>query len=245
MDNSYDTIIKQKFVSAIKNGLNETQGMYENNGKNVNNARNFAKMDNIANSVIKAFEADINFKVVMLKRGSYIVALVYDKIEGTLYSLMTSSKLKELLDRKDHSHIHYWDGLINFNDDLGFNRLQQVIDESLFEQTNYKINKIKDTIKTLLNNTEPTKYLSLEFSMNGFRLTSVEAILTSKYWEVMGREDWSEFIEIDYSDISYDALYMGDDYDELDISLKHDVERPGDISEKSITPKVGEKEKQN
>ena len=245
MDNSHDIIIKQKFVSAIKSGLNETQGTYENNGKHINNARNFAKMDNIANSVFKAFDADINFKAVTLKRGSYIVALVYDKINGILYSLMTSSKLKELLDRKDHSHIHYWDGLVSFNGKLGFNRLQQVINESLFEQDNSKIDKIKNEIKSFLNNTEPSKYLTIEFSMNNFRLISVEAVLASEHGEVMDREDWSEFIEIDYSDISYGESYMSDDYDDLEISLKQNIERPGDISEKSITPKVDEKEKQS
>lgn len=245
MDNNYDSIIKQKFVSAIKSGLNETQSTYENNGKFVNNAKNFAKMDNIANSVIKSFDADINFNVVTFKRGSYVVALVYDTINGILYSLMSSSKLQELLDRKDHSHIHYWDALINFNNKLGFNRLQQVIDESLFEQNDDKIHKIKDKIKTLLKGTEPSKYLTLEFSMDRFRLISVGVILTSEHWEVMDREDWSEFIEIDYSDISYEESYVSDDYEELEISLKHNVERPGDISEKSITPKVDERENQN
>lgn len=158
---------------------------------------------------------------------------------------MSSSKIEELLNRKDHSHIHYWDVLVNFNDKLDLSRMQQVLDDSLVGQNKYKIDNIKDNIRTLLNGTVPSKYLTLAFTMKGFRLISVEAILTSEYLEVIDREDWSEFIEIDYSDISYDESYMSDDYDELDISLKQDIERPGDISEKSITPKVDEKENQN
>lgn len=80
--------------------------------------------------------------------------------------------------------------------------------------------------------------------MDKFRLVSVEAILTSEYLEVVDREDWSEFIEIDYSDISYEPSNANDDFDELDISLKPNVARNDDISEEHITPKIDKKQNQ-
>lgn len=198
-------------------------------------------MDNIANSVIKAFEKDPNLNVITLKRGGYTLVLVYDIVHDVLYSLMSSRRFEELLDRKDRSHVHYLDALVNFNDK--YDRYQLVIvDDSFCEQNVERINQIKENVIIQLNKTEPGKYITVSFGMDNFRLISVEAILTSEYLEVVDREDWSEYIEVDYNDISYDDSEANDDNDELHISLKPNIERNDDLSEQDITHKIDKRE---
>lgn len=244
MNNQFETYIKEQFVSAIKSGLNETQTVYGNTNKRINNAKHFVKMDNIANCVIKSFEEEDRLKIITFQRGSYTVVLVYDTENYILYSLMSSKRFQELLDRKDHSHVHYLDALVNFNDKLDVERYQQVIDESIFEQNINEIDKIKEKVINQINGIEPEKYITVSFSMDNFRLISVEAILTSEYLEVIDREDWSEFIEIDYSDISYEQSNTNADFDDLDISLKPNISRNDDISEEHITSKTDKKDNQ-
>jgi hypothetical protein len=239
-----DLSIKEKFVSSIKNGLYETQSKYSNY-KRINNAKHFVKMDDIANSVIDAFESNPDFNVIIFPRGPYKLVLVYDTVNDILYSLMSTKRFQGLLDRKDHSHVHYLDALVNFNDKLEIDRHQLVIDDNFFEPNVEKINQIKDSLTMQLNGIQPGKYLTITFGMDGFRLLSVEAILTSEYLEVADREDWSELIEIDYSDLVYEDIEDNDDFDELDISIKPHITRNDDILEEHITPKIDKKENQS
>lgn len=237
-----DSYIKEKFVSSIKNGLSETQNMYYGRLKRISNAKHFVKMDEIVNSVIQTLEQDSDFQIITLKRGSYELVLFYHMDSDTLFSLMSLNRFQDLLNRKDYSHVHYLDALINFNDKLNYDRQQMVIDECYFEQESEKIEYIKEQVKNLLGGIEPGKYITIVFDMDNFRLVSVEAILTSEYLEVVEREDWSEFIEIDYSDIHYDEINAGEDTDELIISIKPNVVRNDDISEEHISPKTDIKE---
>jgi len=244
VNNQFETYIKEQFVSAINSGLNETKTEYENANKKINNAIHFSKMDNIANCVINAFKEEDSLNIITFRRGFYTLVFVYDKVNDILYSLMNSKRFQEILNRKDHSHTHYLDVLVNFNDKLDVERYQQVIDEYIFEPNIHEIDKIKEKIINQINGIEPEKYITISFSMDKFRLVSVEAILTSKYLEVVDREDWSEFIEIDYSDISYEPSNANDDFDELHISIRSNIARNDDISEKHITPKIDKKENQ-
>ena len=123
--------VKEKFVSAIKSGLSETQAQYSYSNKRINNARHFVKMDNIANSVIDTFKHNTNLDIITLQRGGYTLILIYDALHDILYSLMSSRRFKELLDRDDHSKVHYLDALVNFNDT--YDRNQLVIDETFFK----------------------------------------------------------------------------------------------------------------
>ena len=123
--------------------------------------------------------------------------------------------------------------------------MQMVIDDSYFEQESKSIESIKEQVKIQLGGIEPNKYVTIVFEMDTFRLVSVEAILTSEYLEIVEREDWSEFIEIDYNDINYDEINIEKDTDELTISLKPNVVRNDDVSEENITPKIDTKENQN
>lgn len=244
MNNQFETYIKEQFVSAIKSGLYKTQMVYGNTNRKINNAKHFVKMDNIANCVMEAFKEDERLEIITFQRGSYIVILVYDTERSILYSLMNSKRFNAILERKDHSQIHYLDALVNFNCKLDIERYQQVIDESIFGQNINEIDKIKEKVVNQINGIEPEKYITVSFSMDRFRLLGVEAILTSEYLEVVDREDWSEFIEIDYSDISYEPSNENIDFDDLDISLKPNISRNDDISEEQITPKIYKKEEQ-
>lgn len=238
-----DISTKKRFVAGIKNGLSQTETTYANKAKPIDNSKHFVKMDNIANNVISQFESDVNFTVVKsFKRGSYTIVLIYDKINGILYSIMTTSKYKALMNRKKLNHTHFFDALIDFNDELDIERQQLVIDERLFDKDNSKIDEIKEKIKTFLDGIKPTEYLSIVANMNGFKLTGVEAVLTSEYLEKIDTDDWSEYIEIDYSDISYDEAYMSSDFYDLEISLKVDIAEKNDVLEELITSKSEVKE---
>lgn len=245
MSISFNSLIKETIVSSIKNGLSETQTMYNGRLKRITNAKHFVKMDEIANSVIQSFEHNSDFNIITLKRGSYEVLLLHHINTDTLFSFMSHNRFQDLLNRKDFSHVHYLDALVNFNDKLNYNRMQMVIDDSYFEQESKSIESIKEQVKIQLGGIEPNKYVTIVFEMDTFRLVSVEAILTSEYLEIVEREDWSEFIEIDYNDINYDEINIEKDTDELTISLKPNVVRNDDISEENITPKTDTKENQN
>lgn len=239
-----DTVLKEKFVSSIKNGLYETQLKYSDH-KKFNNAKHFVKMDDVANSISDVFDSNSEFDVIIFPRGPYKLALVYDKVDDILFSFMSTTRFQSLIDRNDHSHVHYLDALVNFNNKLEIDRMQLVLDENFFEPNVEKINQIKDDLRMRLNGIEPESYITIVFGMNGFRLISVQAVLTSEYLEVVDREDWSEFIEIDYSDLNYEDATDSEENDQLDISIKPHIKRNDDIIEEHITPKVDKKEIQH
>ncbi|SFM05214.1 DUF5986 family protein [Halanaerobium salsuginis] len=239
MRNSINQDIKEKFVSSINNGLYETQSRYSGY-EIINNAKHFVKMDDIANSVINSLKSNVSFEIFIIKRGSYKLPLFYDKNNDVLYSLMSSRRFQELLDRKDFSQVHYLDALITLNDKLLIDKKQLALFDSSSESNLHIINNIKeDIIQTI--GLEPGKYMTIAFDMDGFKLLGVEAILTSEYLEVAYREDWSELIEIDYNDLSYLELEDENDSDDLEITIKPNVSRNDDITEEEITPKVMKK----
>ncbi|CDI50106.1 DUF5986 family protein [Clostridium tetani] len=215
--------IKEKFVAAIKDGLNETRLKAQIEYKEINNAIHFEKMDNIANSLINAFKFESNYRIVKLKRGSYIVVLIFDSENKILFSALSHSRFETLLKRKSHLKTHYIDALVDFNISIGFKRVQQVIDESFFEKNNDEINKIKEQITDVLNGEIPERYVTVCFEMERFSLCNVEAVLTSEHFEVIERDNWSDLIEIDYNDVIYENSISNEDSEELNISIKSEI----------------------
>lgn len=236
-----NTSIKERIVSSIKNGLYETQSKYNSGSDSFKNARHFVKMDDIANNIVESFESNYDFQIIKFPRGSYKLPLLYDKTKNIIYSFMSSSKFKELIDRKDHSHVHYFDVFVTFNKKLSIKKRQLALFENLHETNLHKINNVKNQLVQMIGR-EPKKYITIVFDMDGFRLLSVEAVLTSEYMEIAYKEDWSDFIKIDYNDLAYEDEEELDDFDELPISIKPDIARNDDISEEHITPKVYKKE---
>lgn len=242
MVSSIDRQFKEKIISGIKNGLNNTQSMYYGQSKRICNAKHLVKMDEIANSIIDSIErfgGEEDFHILTLPRGAYDVLLVYCVNTGILLSFMSKNRFKTLIHRKDHSKVHYLDALVAFNDKHNFDRQQLVIDESFICQDLDVINNIKENVKSQLGELDPSYYLTIVMDMNYFRLSSVEAVLTSQYLEVIEREDWSDLIQIDYDDINHDELELNVDEDDLNISIKQNGD---DITEDDITPKVSRKE---
>ncbi|MFW6015931.1 MAG: DUF5986 family protein [bacterium] len=235
-----DTSIKEKFVSSINDGLYETQIKYSGSNKLVTNAMHFEKMDNIANNVIDSFVTNPGYEIIIFPRGGYKVFLLYDKNKKVLYSFMSSSKFRELMDRKDFSHVHYYDALITLNSQLPIDRKQLALFKNTQGNNIHIINNIKEDLVEIIGN-EPEKYISIVIDMAGLQLLGVEAVLTSEYLEVAYREDWSEFIEVDYNTYSYSEELKNEDDSDLDITLKTNVTRTDDISLEDITPKVNKK----
>jgi hypothetical protein len=231
-----DERIKEKFVAAIKDGLNETKLEYQIKQKEINNAIHFDKMDNIANSLIRAFKLESNLRIIKLKRGTYNIVLIFDSENKTLFSALSDKRFDTLSKRKDHTKTHYLDALVDFNISMEFERIQQVLDESIFEKNNDEVSKIKQQVIELLNGAIPERYIIICFDMEIFRLCSVEAVLTSEYLEVIERNDWSELIEIDYNDVIYEDINDMENNDELNISIKSEILDKIESSEDLVLP---------
>ncbi len=154
---------------------------------------------------------------------------------------MSLSKFKELMERKDYSHIHYFDVFVTLNKKLPINKKQLALFDNFHEPNKQKINNVKSQLIQMIGR-EPKKYITIVFDIDGFRLLNVEAVLTSEYLEIAYKEDWSDFVEIDYNELIYEDEEELDDSDELPISIKTHITRNDDITEEHITPKVSEKE---
>lgn len=228
--------IKEKFVKAIKDGLYETKVSAEAKNKQIHNAIRFEKLDNIANCLIDTFVYEPTFKTVKLKRGSYVLAFIYDAENKIIYSALSQGRFKTLISRKDLSNVHYFDALIDFNDNEQISRQQLVINENLLGKDDSEVREIKDQIVNLLNGDAPEKYVSICFEIDRFRLCSVKAVLTSKYLEIVDSEDWSEFIEIDYNDVLYASSDITGDNDKLEITLKDNIPRKNNDSAGLMIP---------
>lgn len=236
--------IKTKIVKAINDGLDEAQNVYSTGSMRIRNSIHFYKMDAIANAVIMCLEDEDDIKILQIERGSYIVPLMYYIPDGTVLSLMSCGRYSTLMNRKDYSRVHYFDALVNFNDKLEIDRNQLVLDEVIFDADVYEIDEIKNQISNQLDGKEPSKYITISMVMKGLQLIGVEAILTSEYFEEVERADWSQFIELDYSDIEYYDDVVSNEDDDLGITIKPNVVRKDDINEEDIKPKIGSKENQ-
>lgn len=236
MDVQINSNVKEKFVKAIKDGLYETKVTAEAKMGQVHNAIHFEKLDNIANSLIDSFAYELNFKTIALKRGSYVLVFIFDIENKIIYSTLSDKRFKTLIQRKDLSHVHYFDALIDFNDDEKIIRQQLVIDEKLLEKDDSEVKMIKEQIINLLNGEEPERYVTICFQIDRFRLCSVEAVLTSKYLEVIDKEDLSELIEIDYDDVLYTSVENDGNEDELEITIKDNIPNKSDDSDELDIP---------
>lgn len=245
MNNNISDDMKKSLIISIINGLDETRNVFNDPFRKIKNSIHFYKMDEISNAIINDLESNEEFKLIYLKRGRHIVTLVYYIADGTLFSFMSKSRFETLIKRTDLSHIHYFDGLCNINEKLGILRNQLVLDDEMFARESDQIEEIKAQVRVQLDGLEPQKYMSVVMEMNGLRLMSVDAILTSEYLEVAHIESWSEFIDVDYSEIEfYESNETSDEENDLGITLKSNVIRKDDITGDDIKPKVDIKSNQ-
>jgi hypothetical protein len=236
--------IKSKVVSAIKAGLDDAQNAYNRPEMRIRNAIHFYKMDAIANEVIMSIGALDEFKIIEIKRGGYVLPLLIYIPDGTMVSIMSAGKFKSLLNRSDLAKTHYFDAFITINDKLNIDRNQLVLSEALLPVEDYEKKEIMRQVTEQLGGQFLAKYITITVEMKGLQLIGVESKLTSEYLEVFSTDDWSEFIELDYSDIEYIDSAVASKENDLGIKLKSNISRKGDISDKEIKPKVGSKENQ-
>ena len=64
-----------------------------------------------------------------------------------------------------------------------------------------QINDLKCDIESLLGSSEVKKYVTIVIEFNGYTLTSVEAVLCSKWLEIIETDNWSELITPSFDDI--------------------------------------------
>ena len=239
MNKSISKDTKEKIVYAINNGLYEAQNRYSGH-ELINNAKHFVKLDDIANSVIDTLKFDINFKIFIIKRGSYNLPLFYDEINDILFSLMSYGRFKQLLNRKDFSKVHYLDILTTFNDNLHINNKQLTLFDHPSRRNLYIIKGTREEIIQRIGK-EPRKYMTIVFDMEGFKLFGVEAIFTSANLEVFYKEDWSDLIVIDYNALFNYDIEEENNSDNLEITIKPHISRNDDITEEEIIPKIKNK----
>ncbi len=231
--------IKRKLVKAINDGLDISREIYNEGNMRAKNAIHFFKMDVVSNEIIKCFEVEEDFKVFNIKRGSYYVLLVYYIPENSLISIMSYSRLQQLIHRISFDHVHYFDALASFNEDT--NQISFVTEiESVNKD---EIESIKNSVYSHICSKTPISYYTVSINMKGLQLIGVESLCVSEYMNIINHEDWSDFIELDYNHIEENE--DSHTFDEtLEINIKPSIARKDDISSNDIKPKIGKKANQ-
>lgn len=231
--------VKYKIVKAINDGLDISREIYNEGNMRAKNAIHFFKMDVVSNEIIKCFEDEEDFKVFNIKRGSYNVLLLYYIPENSLISIMSRSRLQQLLHRISFENVHYFDALASFNED---NNQISFITEIESVNKN-EIESIKDSIYPHIGSKAPISYYTVSIIMKGLQLIGVESLCVSEYMNIINNEDWSDFIELDYNHFEENDVLNSFD-ETLEISIKPSVARKDDISSNDIKPKIGKKANQ-
>ncbi|MCX7759249.1 MAG: DUF5986 family protein [bacterium] len=238
-----DDLIKKRIVSAIKNGLFEIKQEMYGNSDRVNNSLPSRKLDKVANSIIREFQDEDAFEEPLWRRGGYDILTLYNNRDRTLYSFMSDKRFSELLNRKNIKRLHYIDILDEFNGSLEPENSQLSLFDDIIRKDEEKLLGLKNQILNLLHNVEPLKYITVCHSIEGFRLCSVKAVITSKFLEVIEQKDWSEFIDIDYSEAIFDDVPKNMLDEDIKVTLKANLpNRHDDFGDLNIPIKV-EKDK--
>ena len=223
-EHTEDYIVK-RVVGAIKNGLYEIkQEMYGNTDR-IKNSLPLRKLDKIASSIIKEFQIDEEFEEPVWRRGGHDRALLFNKKDKALYSFMSDKRFSELLSRKSIKRLHYLDILDEFNGKIKPDRSQLSLVD-IIDKDEGKLLELKNQFLSLVQNEEPTKYITICHTVDGFRLCNVKAAITSKYLEVIEERDWSEFIDIDYSEAIFEDIPKNILDEEVKVTLKSNIPNP-------------------
>jgi len=226
MHEQTDNTIRKRMVEGIKGGLYEIKQEMHGNTDKVTNSLPLRKLDKIANRLIREFQGYDTFEDFLCKRGGYNVLLLYNKEDKTIYSFMSDKRFAALLKRKNIKKLHYIDALLEYNTDFQPERAQLSIFDDVLNKDEEKLRELKTEITTLLHNDEPKKYITVCHTIDGFRLCNVKAVVTSKYLEVLDEKDWSEFIDIDYSESIFNDAPKNVLDGEVKVALKSKLPTP-------------------
>lgn len=198
------SIDNKKIVSAIQRGLTNTKIEIYSSNTLTNNRKHMEKWDNINTSLKKIFERQEKYSFIPLNRGFFTPILIYDNEEKILYTIMKSKNFTELLKRDSIKKIHYLDALLDYNlpHQKAPAQMSMFNRNSIFSDVaETQINDLKCDIESLLGSSEIKKYITIVIEFNGYTLTSVEAVLCSKWLEIIETDNWSELITPLFDDI--------------------------------------------
>lgn len=236
--------LKKRIVTAIKDGLASTIDEYRSN-RPLKFSKNFRKVENVGNSVIKMIETiyDGEYEVPILMRGNYPVFSIYHADTKTLVGVMSKGCRERVFNRKSKNP-HYLNALVGINSK---HKLEPLAGQmSIGDLTTYSKDKtepIRIKMKDQIDGVEPEYYFTILYDMDGYTLTSVEMVLLTEELQEVFREDWSDYIEIDYHN-SYDEEHESSDpYNMLKISVKENKINKGssDLEENLMKEKKKKK----
>lgn len=202
MDTS--VFLRKLLVESIHQGLLNARSEYKASQTTTNNRKHMAKWDFINTSITSRLLGHNRYSVVPLDRGLFELVMIYDKQDKTLYTVIRRQNFNKLTDRHSINKAHYIDAMLNYNYPYQpySNQISFIDDNNFFsEKAESQINTLSNDIKKILNTDEITKYITIVINFTGYNLMSVEAILCSKWLEVINGEDWSEYLTPTYDDV--------------------------------------------
>lgn len=213
---------KHRIVKAIEEGLENTKENYYSTDVYVKNSIHFRKLDDIMNSVIKETLEASYFERIAIKRGSYEVTLLFDNRTGYLYSFFTERRFKELMIASDRDHVHYFDGLVKFNEKDIVKLGQQTMGD-YFDVRVTATQLIKEEILAKLNHRDVKKCISIVMNVSGLSLFGASAIVINDDYTISYSEDWGDFVNVTYSD-AYENIEVESEKDEVDFGFKDEID---------------------
>lgn len=167
------------------------------------------------------------------------VFMIYHIETKILIGVMSGGCRERILKRKKKNP-HYLNALVGFNAKHHFQPVsEQLTLVNLIAYNDEQIEPIKIKVRDKIDGIEPERYVTVLYDMDGLTLTGVEMILMTEKLEVAFRENWSDYIEIDYHN-SYEVQQeLTDSYESLEISVRNDK-----INNDSIDLEVKKNEKE-
>lgn len=143
---------------------------------------------------------------IKCKRGPWSFVLVYDLKEKYLYSFMKEKRLNQLIDeRHKRLNIHYADALVTLNQNIeklgiDLNNVEQQLDLLPLEEDSDWKKSIEKILKEMLgiHYGGIDNYVVITFSHHKGEIESVNATLLSPSMDIVYKENWNEFINVEY-----------------------------------------------
>ncbi|MBX7001915.1 hypothetical protein EX219_09990 [Bacillus aerophilus] len=185
-----------------------------------------------------------NFDCVKAKRGPWIFVLIYNKISGTLFTLMRKDRFFEIQEKTKRDKIHYIDAFSSINKG---EKASEVIYKQIdiFDMDSKAWNKevnvvLEDLLKHIPG--EVKKYVLLTFKNEKNEIVDFSALILTPSLGIAYEESWNEFIPADYDLTSRETEVAVDTEDEdIDLTLRENVEK--DTGQNDIQLRKTEKEK--
>ncbi|PWK15029.1 DUF5986 family protein [Tumebacillus permanentifrigoris] len=192
------------------------------------NSRHNLKWDFINTNVVHNLPTS-DYQHVLIPRGSlWEVACLYEKESGYLYAFMRDKNFRSLSTRRRRVKPHYLDALAAINKDLSIDTNYRVgqqmqLFDTLSDEWNQGMQGILSEITEQLQ--QPlNRFVLISFDTHREDLISVNACMLTPNLGIAYKEDWSEFITLDFSA----ALAFGDGAqldreDEIELSLREEI----------------------